>query len=66
MSPSGNLIAAGTNKGITRIFDVDKGKFFPRENQSIYMRCYMKKVNIVFLRSVFFYEDRFLPAISQD
>ena len=31
MSPSGNLIAAGTNKGITRIFDVDKGKFFPRE-----------------------------------
>jgi len=29
MSPSGNLIAAGTNKGITRIFDVDKGKFFP-------------------------------------
>jgi len=25
MSPSGNLIAAGTNKGITRIFDVDKG-----------------------------------------
>jgi len=25
MSPSGKLIAAGTNKGITRIFDVEKG-----------------------------------------
>ena len=26
MSPSGKLIAVGTNKGITRVFDVEKGK----------------------------------------
>ena len=30
MSPSGKMIAVGTNKGITRIFNVEHGKFILR------------------------------------